>query len=218
MYIEGLTFVIPSTPARCRRTARRAATGRIRSRGAGGGSETARHAATGEAACNGARGAARRRRAGPEPFELGELAIGYDQRRVTVAGRAVKLTPTEYEPLRLLSLEANRVVTYRTLLDQIWNQRAKGSWKVVRAFVKQLRAKLGDDAANPSLIFNVRGVGYRMPRPNPSGNRSTADRGKELYCGYENSRLDPRRHFRTCRATGLAGTAVPERSVRGRAR
>ena len=65
----------------------------------------------------------------------------------------------------MLSLEAGRVVTYWALLDQIWSRRAKGSWKVVRAFVKQLRAKLGDDAANPSWIFNVRGVGYRMPRP-----------------------------------------------------
>ena len=109
--------------------------------------------------------AALRRRADPEPFVLGELAIDYDRRRVTVAGRAVELTPTEYELLRMLSLEAGRVVTYRALLDQIWNRRAKGSWKVVRAFVKQLRAKLGDDAANPSWIFNVRGVGYRMPGP-----------------------------------------------------
>ena len=108
--------------------------------------------------------AALRRRADPEPFVLGELAIDYDRRRVTVTGRAVELTPTGYELLRMLSLEAGRVVSYRALLDQIWNRRAKGSWKVVRAFVKQLCAKLGDDAADPSWIFNVRGVGYRMPR------------------------------------------------------
>ena len=106
-----------------------------------------------------------RRRADPEPFALGDLAIDYDRRQVTVAGRAVELTPTEYELLRMLSLEAGRVVTYRALLTQVWSKRANGSWKVVRAFVKQLRAKLGDDAADPTWIFNVRGVGYRMPRP-----------------------------------------------------
>ena len=39
----------------------------------------------------------------------------------------------------------------------------------MRAFVKQLRQKLGDDAANPAWIFNVRGVGYRMPRPGAPG-------------------------------------------------
>ena len=109
--------------------------------------------------------AALRRRADPEPFVLGELAIDYDRRLVTVAGAAVELTPTEYELLRLLSLEAGRVVTYQALLDQVWSGRANGSWKVVRAFVKQLRAKLGDDAADPTWIFNVRGVGYRMPGP-----------------------------------------------------
>ena len=109
--------------------------------------------------------AALRRRADPEPCVLGELAIDYDRRLVTVAGRGVELTPTEYELLRALSLEAGRVVTYETLLDRVWSERGNGSWKVVRAFVKQLRAKLGDDAADPTWILNVRGVGYRMPRP-----------------------------------------------------
>ena len=109
--------------------------------------------------------AALRRHADPEPFVLGELAIDYDRRLVTVAGHAVELTPTEYDLLRALSLEAGRVVTYEALLDQVWGERRHANWKVVRAFVKQLRAKLGDEAADPSWIFNVRGVGYRMPRP-----------------------------------------------------
>ena len=110
-------------------------------------------------------GAALRRRADPEPFALGALAIDYDRRRVSVAGQAVELTPTEYELLRALSLNAGRVTTYEALLNRIWSERKSGGWRVVRAFVKQLRAKLGDDAADPSWIFNVRGVGYRMPRP-----------------------------------------------------
>ena len=109
--------------------------------------------------------AALRRQMDPEPFVLDTLAIDYDQRLVTVAGRAVELTPTEYELLRALSLDAGRVVSYETLLARVWGKRASSDWKVVRAFVKQLRAKLGDDAADPSWIFNVRGVGYRMPRP-----------------------------------------------------
>ncbi len=97
---------------------------------------------------------------------LGELAIDYDQRLVTVAGNEIELTPTEFELLSALSLNAGRVVTYETLLAQIWGERGNGGgWKVVRAFIKQLRAKLGDYAANPSWIFNVRGVGYRIPRP-----------------------------------------------------
>ena len=106
-----------------------------------------------------------RRRADPEPFVLGELAIDYDRRRVSVAGRNVELTATEYELLRILSLNAGRVTTSETLLDRVWAGRANGDPKIVRAFVKLLRRKLGDDAAKPAWIFNVRGVGYRMPRP-----------------------------------------------------
>ncbi len=108
--------------------------------------------------------AALRRQADPEPFVLGELTIDYGQRLVTVAGNAVELTPTEYDLLRMLSIDAGRVVTHKTLLSQVWGEYDNGDGKV-RAFVKQLRAKLGDDAANPSWIFNVRGVGYRMPQP-----------------------------------------------------
>ena len=110
-------------------------------------------------------GATLRRHADPRPFVLGALAIDYDRRRVSVDGQEVELTPTEYDLLRALSLNAGRVTTYEALLDQIWSERREGGWKVVRAFVKQLRAKLGDDAADPAWIFNVRGVGYRMPRP-----------------------------------------------------
>ena len=109
-----------------------------------------------------------RRQADPEPFVLGELALDYDRRLVTVAGRAVELTPTEYELLRALSLGAGRVVTYDSLIGRVWNERSQGGRKVLFAFVKQLRAKLGDDATDPSWIFNVRGVGYRMPRPGES--------------------------------------------------
>ena len=106
-----------------------------------------------------------RRRADPARFVLGILAIDYDRRRVTVAGRNVELTATEYELLRILSLNAGRVTTSETLLNRVWPGRSNGDTKVVRAFVKQLRRKLGDDAASPAWIFNERGVGYRMPRP-----------------------------------------------------
>ena len=109
--------------------------------------------------------AALRRRARPEPFRLGDLAIHYEQRRVRVAGRPAPLTATEYELLRVLSLSAGRVVTYGALLRQVWSGRESGGPKVVRAFVKTLRRKLGDDAARPTYIFNERGVGYRMAEP-----------------------------------------------------
>ena len=110
-------------------------------------------------------GAALRRVARPEPFALGALAIHYEERRVTVDGREVELTATEFDLLRVLSLEAGRVVTYDDLLRKVWSGREAGDVDLVRNFVKKLRAKLGEDAQNPTWIFNLRGVGYRMARP-----------------------------------------------------
>ena len=110
--------------------------------------------------------AALRKHAEPAPFELGELAIDYDRRRVTVAGRPVELTATEYEVLRVLSVNAGRVSTYRSLLRQAW-ARYQGhvNPKLVHAVVKRLRHKLGEDATRAAYILNERGVGYRMPAP-----------------------------------------------------
>ena len=109
--------------------------------------------------------AALRRVSRPEPFALGELAIHYEARRVTVSGREVTLTATEYELLRVLSLNAGRVVTYEALLRQVWGGREAGDMDLIRNFIKKLRAKIGEDAANPTWIFNIRGVGYRMAPP-----------------------------------------------------
>ena len=115
--------------------------------------------------------AALRQRSNPVPFVLGELAIDYDRRRVTVAGRAVTLTPTEYELLRALAQGAGRILTHEDLLRKVWAGRGHGKVKpkIVRAYVKRLRHRLGDDAARPAWIVNERGVGYRMPRPGEAG-------------------------------------------------
>ena len=95
---------------------------------------------------------------------LGDLAIDYEQRRVTMAGRPVELTLTEYELLRTLSVNAGRVVTYDSLLRDVWGER-RGDAKHVRTYVKRLRRKLGDDVAKPSYILTARGLGYRMGAP-----------------------------------------------------
>ncbi len=111
------------------------------------------------------RAALRRRDEPPEPFLLGDLAIHYEARRVTVAGRPVQLTAIEYELLRTLSVNAGRILTYASLLRQVWDRRESGDHRVVHAAVKRLRSKLGDDATRPAYIFTERQVGYRMPRP-----------------------------------------------------
>ena len=81
-----------------------------------------------------------------------------------LAGTPVKLTATEFELLRIFSLNAGRVLTYDALLRQVWGGQTSGSVEVVRTFVKRLRERLHDHAANPVYIHTERGVGYRMPR------------------------------------------------------
>ena len=106
--------------------------------------------------------ALRKLAATPKPFLLEDLAIDYETRRVTVAGRTVQLTPLEYELLRTLSINAGRVTTYDSLIRQVWSGREYASARLVRTFVKNLRRKLGDHANVATYIHNVHGVGYRM--------------------------------------------------------
>ncbi len=101
----------------------------------------------------------------PEPFRLGDVAIDYAGRQVTVAGNPLELTATEFDLLRVLSVSAGRVVTFESLLRQVWGRQGDSDPRPVRTYVKRLRRKLGDDAENSAYIFNVRRVGYRMARP-----------------------------------------------------
>ena len=82
-----------------------------------------------------------------------------------MGGDAVGLTATEYALLRALVLDAGRFVTHETLLRRVWSGRENANANLVRIFVRNLRRKLGDDASNPKYVFDVRGVGYRMPEP-----------------------------------------------------
>ena len=118
--------------------------------------------------------AALRRLAERAPYRAGDLAIDYEQRRVTVAGRRVELTAIEYELLRVLSTGGGRVSTVDALLRQVWGGRRAGDPKLLRAFVKRLRRKLGDDAARPAHIFTERGVGYRMAAPGDAADGPSA--------------------------------------------
>ena len=102
------------------------------------------------------------RRAETEPFVSGQLRIRYDRRQVSVAGRRIALTATEYELLHVLARNAGRVVTQDALLRQVWGMRAGRKSDAVRTCVKNLRQKLGDDADNPTYIFNEHGVGYGL--------------------------------------------------------
>ena len=97
-----------------------------------------------------------------EPFALGELAIDYVQRRVTLSGRPLTLTPTEFNLLAELAAAAGQVVSHDRLLRRVWSPGKPGNLRALRTHMMNLRRKLGEDAANPKYIFVEPRVGYRM--------------------------------------------------------
>lgn len=102
--------------------------------------------------------------AGP-PFVLGDLTVNFAERRVSLAGREVSLSATEYKILYALATNAGRPMTYQQILHQVWGPEYSGETELVRSFIRNLRRKLGDDAPHPRFILTERQVGYRMPKP-----------------------------------------------------
>ena len=115
------------------------------------------------------RGALRRSQAPPdeppEPFVLGDLTMDYARRTVSVAGRPVNLTPTEYGLLFELSVNAGLVLTFDHLLGRVWGLGYSANKGNLRTYVKRLRRKLGDNVDSPKYIFPEPRVGYRMGEP-----------------------------------------------------
>ena len=97
-----------------------------------------------------------------EPYVLGELTIDYARRRVSLAGRPVRLTAIEHQLLVELSVHAGLVLTHDHLLQRVWGLGSSGDSRPVRTAVKNLRRKLGDTAGSPTYIFTEPRVGYRM--------------------------------------------------------
>lgn len=100
-----------------------------------------------------------------EPYLLDNLKIDYVERRVTINDCPVRLTATEYELLRHLSVNAGRVLSHEQLLRQAWGADYPNDSRLLRSFIKKLRRKLGDDADNPVYIFTEPRAGYRMAKP-----------------------------------------------------
>src|SRR6267142_1581168 len=95
-------------------------------------------------------------------FTAGELHVDLARRQVLLAGNEVHLTPTEYRLLITLIKHAGKVLTHRQLLKEVWGPGCAHETHYLRVYINQLRQKLGDDAASPTLIITEPGVGYRL--------------------------------------------------------
>ncbi len=112
-------------------------------------------------------------------FRLGDVLINFFERKVTVSGKTVQLTATEYRLLNELADAAGRVLTQDELLHKVWGPEYSGEPQLVRSYVKTLRQKLGDNARKPRYIFTEHGIGYRMAKSAPSTNGSAPTGGGE---------------------------------------
>ncbi len=95
-------------------------------------------------------------------FTSGDLEVNFAQRQVTVSGKEVKLTPTEYTLLQEFALNAGKVLTHTQLLNKVWGPEYREEREYLHVFVRRLRAKLEPDPTNPKCIMTVSGIGYQF--------------------------------------------------------
>ena len=100
-----------------------------------------------------------------EPFEIGDFRIDLASRRVYNRGRAVHLTPKEFDLFVYLAKRPNRVIEHRRLLEAVWGEMAEEHPEYLRVFMAQLRKKLEPDPSAPRHLATEPWVGYRF---NPS--------------------------------------------------
>ncbi|MGZ5917264.1 MAG: response regulator [Methyloceanibacter sp.] len=96
-------------------------------------------------------------------FRTGELSVDLVRRIVKLADKTVRLSPKEYELLRLLVQHVGKVLTHRFLLNELWSTPIDAQY--LRVYVRQLRNKIESNPARPQYILTETGVGYRLRAP-----------------------------------------------------
>jgi two-component system KDP operon response regulator KdpE len=96
-------------------------------------------------------------------FRVGDLSVDLVRRIVKVGDREVKLSPKEYDLLRVLVQHAGKVLTHRFLLGELWDELTDAQY--LRVYVRQLRQKIEPDPEQPRYILTETGIGYRLHAP-----------------------------------------------------
>ena len=108
------------------------------------------------------------RRTGPtgDPvLRVGDVEVDLEQHAVTVAGRPVQLTPTEFRMLALLARNPGRLLTHRAILREVWGPAYGDEAHYLHVYVSQLRRKIEPDPARPRTLLTELGAGYRLVDP-----------------------------------------------------
>jgi DNA-binding response OmpR family regulator len=109
-----------------------------------------------------------------EPLRVGGLVLDPAAREVALDGRALDLTPREFDLLAHLARRAGQVVSRRELLAEVWQQPLGGADKTVDVHLSWLRRKLGETAQAPRYLHTVRTVGVKLMAPTPDGGTGAA--------------------------------------------
>jgi two-component system KDP operon response regulator KdpE len=96
-------------------------------------------------------------------FRVGDLTVDLVRRIVKVADREVKLSPKEYDLLRILVQHAGKVLTHKFLLGELWDHLTDAQY--LRVYVRRLRQKIEADPERPQHVLTETGVGYRLRAP-----------------------------------------------------
>jgi two-component system KDP operon response regulator KdpE len=96
-------------------------------------------------------------------FRAGDLSVDLVRRIVKVADREVKLSPKEYDLLRVLVQHAGKVLTHKFLLGELWDSLTDAQY--LRVYVRQLRQKIEADPERPHFVLTETGIGYRLRAP-----------------------------------------------------
>jgi two-component system KDP operon response regulator KdpE len=96
-------------------------------------------------------------------FHSGELSVDLVRRIVKVGDKEVKLSPKEYDLLRILVQHAGKVLTHKFLLGELWDQLTDAQY--LRVYVRQLRQKIEADPERPQFVLTETGVGHRLRAP-----------------------------------------------------
>lgn len=96
-------------------------------------------------------------------FQVGDLSVDLVRRHVKVDDKEVKLSPKEYDLLRLLVQHAGKVLTHKFLLRELWDEPTDTQY--LRVYVRQLRRKIEKDPERPQNLLTETGIGYRLRAP-----------------------------------------------------
>jgi two-component system KDP operon response regulator KdpE len=99
---------------------------------------------------------------GEPVYQVGDLSVDLAHHRVTIAGKEIILTPTEFDLLKVMAQNAGKVLTHRHLIHQVWGTGYEDEDRLLRVNIANLRRKIETNPSKPAYILTELGVGYRL--------------------------------------------------------